>query len=241
MALATGAPGDTEITLNEIKTEFGAPTDAGIRDMLAGGTYVPSGTLGGYPTKVPIPSSGEIGLHDFYGAFVADFTTAIITQVYENAGANQGDTVTGVGVGYHTGSGNISSSSAGADGIVYRNASPPRDDITLDDRTGALPTETYGTGNTQVWITRVSEWQQIQDWKIDLISATDPSTVSFNNGSDGVYSTGLVSVNMAWSPLQFDSKQETANLTVTFRYQDGTTLSQGVVLSGVTGPISPLE
>lgn len=53
------------ISLSQIQTQFGGATPTKLSEYYANGTYVPSGTEGIYG---PIPESGEISLHDFYGA-----------------------------------------------------------------------------------------------------------------------------------------------------------------------------
>lgn len=57
------------ISLQAVATEFGGTGAINLQDYYAGGTHVPSGTIG-YPGGVstPIPTSGTISLQNFYGS-----------------------------------------------------------------------------------------------------------------------------------------------------------------------------
>lgn len=60
MALPSSGP----LTLNDIQTEFGGSNPISLSEYYAGGAYVPSGTTGTYGA---VPSSGTIGIRNFYG------------------------------------------------------------------------------------------------------------------------------------------------------------------------------
>ena len=60
MALPSSGP----LTLTDIQTEFGGSNPIGLNEYYAGGSYVPSGTTGTYGA---VPSSGTIGIRNFYG------------------------------------------------------------------------------------------------------------------------------------------------------------------------------
>lgn len=57
-------PTSGALSLNDIKGEFGGPSDPALGDYYAGGAYVPAGTSGTYGA---VPSSGAIGIRNFYG------------------------------------------------------------------------------------------------------------------------------------------------------------------------------
>ena len=60
MTLPTSGP----LSLSDIQTEFGGTAPTSLSEYYAGGAYVPSGTSG---TNGPVPSSGAIGIANFYG------------------------------------------------------------------------------------------------------------------------------------------------------------------------------
>jgi len=60
MALPTSG----NISLNDIKAEFGGNASPKLTDYLAGGSFVPAGTSG---TNGAVPSSPPIAITDFYG------------------------------------------------------------------------------------------------------------------------------------------------------------------------------
>lgn len=60
MTLPTSGP----LTLADIQTEFGGSNPISLSEYYAGGAYVPAGTTGTYGA---VPSSGVIGIRNFYG------------------------------------------------------------------------------------------------------------------------------------------------------------------------------
>lgn len=60
MTLPTSGP----LSLSDIKGEFGGNASPALEDYYAGGSFVPSGTSG---TNGPVPTSGTIGIFNFYG------------------------------------------------------------------------------------------------------------------------------------------------------------------------------
>ena len=60
MALPASGP----LTLADIQTEFGGSNPIGLSEYYAGGAYVSAGTSGTYGA---VPSSGAIGIRNFYG------------------------------------------------------------------------------------------------------------------------------------------------------------------------------
>lgn len=61
MPIANSGP----ISMDDIQNQFGGSNPIELSEYYAGGAYVPSGTTG---INGPIPSSGAIGFHHFYGA-----------------------------------------------------------------------------------------------------------------------------------------------------------------------------
>jgi len=60
MTLPTSGP----LSLSDIKGEFGGNTSPALKDYYAGGSFVPLGTTGTYGA---VPTSGTIGIFNFYG------------------------------------------------------------------------------------------------------------------------------------------------------------------------------
>lgn len=56
-------PGSGTITIDDLRTEFGATGTRGLADFYRGGAFVPD-----TPTNAGVPTSGTISLDDFYGA-----------------------------------------------------------------------------------------------------------------------------------------------------------------------------
>lgn len=56
-------PTSGSLSLIMIQTEFGAPASTGLTDFYRGGTYVPN-----ISANANVPTSGVIGILDFYGA-----------------------------------------------------------------------------------------------------------------------------------------------------------------------------
>lgn len=71
MTLPTSGP----LTFTDIQTEFGGSNPIGLNEYYAGGSYVASGTTGTYGA---VPSSGQIGVQNFYG------TSAVIPVYIED-------------------------------------------------------------------------------------------------------------------------------------------------------------
>jgi hypothetical protein len=61
------------LSLSQIQGEFGGSNPAQINEYYAGGSYVPTGTVG-YPGGVstPIPASGTLSIANFYGSTVGN-------------------------------------------------------------------------------------------------------------------------------------------------------------------------
>ena len=85
MTLPTSGP----LTFANIQTEFGGSNPIGLNEYYAGGSYVASGTTGTYGA---VPSSGQIGVQNFYGtsAFVPTYIEQVFsTYLYKGTGATQ--------------------------------------------------------------------------------------------------------------------------------------------------------
>lgn len=97
MALPTSGP----LTLSDIQTEFGGSNPAALSEYYAGGAYVPSGTTGTYGA---VPSSGAIGIQNFYGttSLVINFTDASVSVGPSYFTASAGYAIAGVTSGGKT-------------------------------------------------------------------------------------------------------------------------------------------
>lgn len=110
-------PSSGAISFLDIQTEFGGSNPISLNEYYAGGPYVGSGTSG---TNGAVPSSGQIGISNFYGT-----TAAVIGQAaYTTAGtytwvAPAG--VTKVSVVAIGGGGGGRSSGGGGGGLAYLN------------------------------------------------------------------------------------------------------------------------
>ena len=56
-------PGSGTITIDDLRTEFGATSTRGLSDFYRGGAFVPD-----TPANAGVPTSGVIQLSDFYNA-----------------------------------------------------------------------------------------------------------------------------------------------------------------------------
>ena len=82
MTLPTSGP----LTFANIQTEFGGSNPIGLNEYYAGGSYVASGTTGTYGA---VPSSGQIGVQNFYGtsAYIPVYIEDVFsTYLYEGYG-----------------------------------------------------------------------------------------------------------------------------------------------------------
>jgi len=75
MALPTSGP----LTLADIQTEFGGSNPISLNEYYAGGAYVPAATSGTYGA---VPSSGEIGIRNFYGTQASLDTQTVTVGTY---------------------------------------------------------------------------------------------------------------------------------------------------------------
>jgi hypothetical protein len=79
------------LSLSEIQAEFGGSNPIGLNEYYAGsftGSLVQAGTIG-YPngSPVPIPSSGEISISNFYGASAEPNAVALANYFWNNRGS----------------------------------------------------------------------------------------------------------------------------------------------------------
>lgn len=84
MTLPTSGP----LTFANIQTEFGGTNPIGLNEYYAGGSYVASGTTGTYGA---VPSSGQIGVQNFYGtsAFIPTYIEQVFsTYLYTGTGSS---------------------------------------------------------------------------------------------------------------------------------------------------------
>jgi hypothetical protein len=70
-------PASGPLAFTDIQTEFGGTNPIALNEYYAGGTYVPAGTTGTYGA---VPSSGQIGVQNFYGTTA--FTPIYIEDVF---------------------------------------------------------------------------------------------------------------------------------------------------------------
>ena len=70
-------PSSGPLAFTDIQTEFGGSNPIGLNEYYAGGSYVPAGTTGTYGA---VPSSGQIGVQNFYGTTA--FTPVYIEEVF---------------------------------------------------------------------------------------------------------------------------------------------------------------
>lgn len=75
-------PSSGALTLANVQTEFGGSNPVSLGEYYAGGSYVPSGTSGTYGA---VPSSGAIGIRNFYGT--SDGVVAITDQTISSGDA----------------------------------------------------------------------------------------------------------------------------------------------------------
>lgn len=73
-------PSSGALTLSDIQTEFGGSNPISLSEYYAGGAYVPAGTSGTYGA---VPSSGAIGIRNFYGtsSVVISFTNTYVETI----------------------------------------------------------------------------------------------------------------------------------------------------------------
>jgi len=81
MPLPTSGP----LTFDNIQTEFGGTNPIGLNEYYAGGGLVPSGTTG---TNGAVPSSGAIGVFNFYGTSNRPAASFTFTSSVPNASLN---------------------------------------------------------------------------------------------------------------------------------------------------------
>ena len=68
-------PSSGTISLATIQTEFCGSNPIGLNEYYAGGAYVAAGTSG---TNGPVPSSGQIGVANFYGTSAVTVPTQVM-------------------------------------------------------------------------------------------------------------------------------------------------------------------
>lgn len=157
MALPTSGP----LSLANIQTEFGGSNPISLSEYYAGGTYVPSGTTGTYGA---VPSSGTIGIRNFYGTsgVAVNFTDASVSSVsYSVVSAryridNDGYVYVDEGSGYYAYENWVLPLSAGSNYEVY----------------ATLTSGTLTSGTTGSWVATSGD----PAWVVT--ATTSPSTVA---------------------------------------------------------------
>lgn len=81
MALPSSGP----LSLSDIQTEFGGSNPISLSEYYAGGAYVSAGTSGTYGA---VPSSGAIGIRNFYGTSATPPFTPV-TNTYTSGSGNE--------------------------------------------------------------------------------------------------------------------------------------------------------
>ena len=159
MTLPTSGP----LSLSDIKGEFGGNASPALEDYYAGGAFVPAGTSG---INGPVPSSGTIGIFNFYGTSSLKVTAS---------------NVTGAASGFSPSGKVNSSTSAGT--TPTGGTSPYTYAWTLvSTSSGPTPTISSSTAQNPGWNATVTDGTpSVSTWKVtvtDAHSATANTTIT---------------------------------------------------------------